>query len=148
VINQLQEKSLSYNLHVFGLNQWVFSNLDLGNLYNLNLELYSDFEEYPFIDYTDPVVTAFCRKYKDNWNIEPSRYSFQGFDIAYFFSRALFQFGSNLPSTVPCWTEYLTHPSMLTPIRFQGNGPANGFSNQALTVVRYQKEELVRKKVN
>jgi LysM repeat protein len=148
VINQLQEKSLSYNLHVFGLNQWVFSNLDLGNLYNLNLELYSDFEEYPFIDYTNPVVTAFCRKYKDNWNIEPSRYSFQGFDIAYFFSRALFQFGSNLPSTVPCWTEYLTHPSMLTPIRFQGNGPANGFSNQALTVVRYQKEELVRKKVN
>jgi len=148
VINELHQKSTTRNIHVFGLNQWVFAKLDLGNLYNVNLELYSDFEEYPFVDYSDPLVLNFCRKYKENWNIEPSRYSFQGFDIAYFFTRALFQFGRNLTASVPCWTEYLNHPSMLTPLRFQSNSNANGFDNQAVTIIRYQKDELLMKKVN
>jgi len=148
VINELHQMSTTRNIHVFGLNQWVFKDLDLGNLYNVNLELYSDFEEEPFVDYTDPSVLNFCRKYKENWNIEPSKYSFQGFDIAYFFTRALFQFGRNLTSSVPCWTEYLNHPSMLTPMRFQSNSNANGFDNLAVTIIRYQKDELLRKKVN
>ncbi|MFA5817079.1 MAG: LysM peptidoglycan-binding domain-containing protein [Bacteroidales bacterium] len=147
VINELHQKSTTQNIHVFGLNQWVFAHLDLGNLYNVNLELYSDFD-YPFVDYTDPLVLNFCRKYKENWNIEPSNYSFQGFDIAYFFTRALFQFGRNLTSSVPCWTEYLNHPSMLTPMRFQSNSNANGFDNHAVTIIRYQKDQLLRKKVN
>lgn len=149
IINQLHQKSTTYNIHVFGLNRWVFADLDLGNLYNVNFELYSDFEDDdPFVDYTDQRVLNFCHKYKENWNIEPSKYSFQGFDIAYFFTRALFQFGRNLTSSVPCWTEYLNHPTILTPMRFQSNSNANGFDNHAITIIRYQKDELLRKKVN
>ncbi|MCX6227409.1 MAG: LysM peptidoglycan-binding domain-containing protein, partial [Bacteroidia bacterium] len=149
VINELNQLSTVNKIHVFGLNQWVFAGLDLGNLYNVNLELYSDFEDdNPFVDYNDPFVLNFCRKYKENWNIEPSKYSFHGFDIAWFFTRALFQFGRNLPSSVPCWTEYLSQPTMLTPMRFQSNSNGNGFENHAITVVRYQKDELFRKKVN
>jgi len=148
VVNQLQQQSTTRNIRVFGLNQWVFAKLDLGNLYHINLELYSDFEEYPFVDYTDPLVLNFCRKYKENWNIEPSWYSFHGFDIAWFFTRALFQFGRNLTASVPCWAEYLNHPSMLTSLRFQSNNKIYGFDNQAITIVRYQKDELLRKKVN
>ncbi len=148
VINQLQQLSTTHTIHVFGLNQWVFGKLDLSNLFNVNLELYSDFEEYPFVDYTDSLVLNFCRKYKENWNIEPSWYSFHGFDIAWFFTRALFQFGCNLTASVPCWTEYLNHPSMLTPMRFQSDNNTNGFDNHAVTIIRYQKDELLRKKVN
>lgn len=148
VINELHQQSATRNIHVFGLNQWVFADQDLGNLYNVNLELFSDFEEYPFVDYSDPLVLNFCHKYKENWNIEPSRYSFQGFDIAYFFTKALFQFGRNLTSSVPCWDEYLNHPSMLMPMSFKSSSNANGFDNHALTVIRFQKDELRRKKVN
>jgi len=149
VINQLHQKSTTSNIHVFGLNRWVFANLDFGNLYNINFELYSDFEDdNPFVDYTDPRVLNFCRKYKENWNIELSKYSFHGFDIAYFFTRALFQFGRNLTSSVPCWAEYLNHPTILTPMRFQSNSSANGFDNHAVTIIRYEKNELLRKKVH
>lgn len=148
-VNQLFQISASRTIQVFGLNQWVFSELDLGNLYRINLEIYSDFEDdNPFVDYSDPKVINFCRKYKENWNIEPSKYSFHGFDIAWFFTRALFQFGRDLTSTVPCWTDYLNHPSMLTPLRFQSKSDTVGFDNQAVTIIRYQKDELIRKKVN
>ena len=149
LFNQLHQTSTTHNIHVFGLNQWVFKDLDPGNLYNVNLELYSDLEDDdPFVDYTDGHVLNFCRKYKENWNIEPSKYSFHGFDIAWFFTNALFQFGRNLTSSVPCWTEYLIDPAMLTPMRFQSAGNSNGFENHAVTVFRYQKEQLLRKKVN
>ena len=149
VVNELQQKTTARKISVFGLNQWVFKELDLSNLYNVNLEVYSDFEDdYPYVDFTDPRVLNFCNKYKENWNIEPSKYSFHGFDIAYFFTRALFQFGPDLSNSVPCWTEYLNHPTIITPMRFQSNSNANGFENHAITVVRYQKEELIRKKVN
>jgi LysM repeat protein len=149
VINLVHQESLSRNISVFGLNQWVFTDIDLGSLYDVGFEHYSDFgDDNPFVDYTDPSVLDFCRKYKENWNIEPSKYSFQGFDITYFFTRALFQFGPNLVSSVPCWAEYLNYPTMLVPLRFKSAGNSNGFENHAVTVVKYRKDELLRKRVN
>ncbi len=149
VVNEVHKESLLRNIHVFGLNQWVFTDLDLGNLYDINLELYSDFEdENPFVDFADPEVLKFCRKYKENWNIEPSKYSFQGFDITYYFTKVLFQFGRNLTATVPCWQEYINHQPMITPMKFKSIGSSNGFTNQALTVIRFQKDELIRRKVD
>jgi LysM repeat protein len=148
IINQLNQKSATFPMQVFGINQWVFSDLDLSNLYNVNLELYGDFEEYPFIDYSDPLVLDFSRKYKKNWNIEPSKYSFLGFDITYFFTKALFLFGPNLAVSVPCWKEYLDHPTMLGPLEFRSKGSGYGYNNQAVQIIRYQKDELIRKRVN
>lgn len=149
MINLLQQKAFSHPIHVFGLNQWVFRDLDLGNLYNVNLELYSDFEdEDPFLDFSDAGVMAFCRKYEENWNIEPSRYSFHGFDIAYYFTRALYSFGRNLTASVPCWAENIKTQPMLTPLRFQAREAGSGFENIAITVFRYEKDLLIRKKVN
>ena len=149
VINLVHMESMTRNIHVFGVNQWVFSDLDLGNLYDVNLELASDFEDdNAYIDYTSANVLDFCNKYRTNWNIEPSKYSFQGFDVTFYFANALFQFGRGLTATVPCWTEYLVSPSMLTPFRFQSSDKVSGFRNQAVTIVRYDKDELIRRKVN
>jgi len=148
VVNQLNQKATAGNIHVFGMNQWVFEKLDPGEKYNINLELYSDFEQEPFVDYNDPLVLNFCRKYKDNWNIEPSRYSFQGFDITYYFTRALFLFGRNLTLSVPCWPDYLNHPTMLAPLKFESTGNTNGFENQGISVIRYKRDELIRKKTD
>lgn len=149
VVNKLYQLSSTVNVTVFGLNQWVFNKQDPGNLFSLNLEVYTDFEDdNPFVDYNDTLVLEFCRKYKENWNIEPSKYSFHGFDIAYYFTRALFLFGRNLTASVPCWTEYLNHPAMLTTMNFQSANGANGFENRSFTVIRYEKDLLLRKKVN
>jgi hypothetical protein len=36
----------------------------------------------------------------------------------------------------------------MTPMRFNTGSSGTGFSNQAITIVRYDKDELTRKKVN
>ena len=148
LVNQLNTRSAWYSLSVFGLYQEAFTSHSLENLFNINLELMADLESYPFVDYQDSTVQEFCRAYRDQWNTEPSRYSFQGFDLAYYFGSALLNFGRNLTASVPCWDEVLPHRAFQTPLRFSSTGDGNGFENLAAPVVRFRREDLVRKRVN
>jgi LysM repeat protein len=148
IINQLNLRSSSYDLTTFGMYPGSFGSLDLENLFNVNLEVASDLEENPFVDYQDPDVQNFSRIYKLNWNVEPSRWSYQGFDITYYFTRALFYFGRNLTNSVPCWNDFLNHKTMQTSLRFTAQKNGNGFENEAIPIIRYSRQELVRKKVN
>ena len=149
VINELYKISATSNIHVYGLSQWAYTELDPGNLYSVGLEATSDFQDdNVFIDFSDPRVMQFCGKYKANWNIEPSKYSFQGFDVTYLFCNALFRFGRNIIPSVPCWPEYIGGSCMMTAMRFRASGGDSGFTNHAITIVSYEKDELTRKKVN
>jgi LysM repeat protein len=149
VVNELYKVASTRNLHVYGISQWAFTELDLGNLYSLGLELTSDFQDdNAFVDYTDSHVLDFCMKYQANWNVEPTKYSFQGFDVTYLFGNALFRYGRNITASVTCWPETISKHPLMTPMRFNTGSSGTGFSNQAITIVRYDKEELTRKKVN
>jgi LysM repeat protein len=148
LINQLNLKSSSFDLTTFGMYPGAYGSLDLENLFNVNLEVASDLEENPFVDYQDPDVQNFCRLYELNWNVEPSRWSFQGFDITYYFTRAMFYFGRNLTSSVPCWNDFLNHKTMQTTLRFSAQKNGNGFENEAIPIIRYSRQDLVRKRVN
>jgi len=148
VINQLNLKSSSFDITTFGMYPGAFGSLDLENLFNVNLEVASDLEENPFVDYLDQEVLNFSANYKLNWNVEPSRWSFQGFDITYYFTRALFYFGRNLTASVPCWNDFLNHKTMQTALKFSAQKNGNGFENEAIPIIRYSRQELVRKRVN
>ncbi len=148
LINQLNSKSTQFEISAFSLYPSALGSLDLENLFNVNLEVFSDLEENPFVDYHDPAVKDFCRLYEANWNIEPSRFSFQGFDLTYYFTSALFYFGRNLTTTVPCWNEFFHFKPMQTPLLFNSGANGNGFENQAIPIIRYSKSELNRKRVN
>lgn len=148
LINQLNTKSASYPLSAFGLYQSAFTNLSLENLFNVNLELFGDLEEYPFVDDQDTGAQNFYNTYRDNWNSDPSRYSYQGFDLTYYFGSALLHFGRNITASVPCWSETLSHPALQTPLRFSSAGGGNGFDNLALPIIRFQRDDLVRKRVD
>jgi len=146
--NQLNTKSADYPLSAFGLYQGAFNSLSLENLFNVNLELFGDLEEYPFVDYQDSAAQNFYANYRISWNADPSRYSFQGFDLTYYFGSALLNFGRNLTASVPCWSEILNHQALQTPFRFYSAGDGNGFDNIALPVIRYRRDDLLRKRVN
>jgi hypothetical protein len=148
LINQLNTRSAFYKISTFGLYQGAFSSLSLENLFNVNLELFGDLEEYPFVDYQDSTVQIFCTAYRTSWNTDPSRYSFQGFDLTYFLGSALLNFGRNLTASVPCWSEVLNQHGFQTPFRFYSAGNGNGYENIALPVIRYGRDDLIRKRVN
>ncbi len=148
IVNQLNIKSGLFDIAVFGLPQWIdFNGIDISALFNINLEIISNFS-YPFVDFSDRDVLEFCKKYRVNWNSEPSRFSFQGFDVTYYFLRALFYFGRNFSSSLPCWDEYLDFPALQTPISFTQLQKDSGFENQALPIIRYSKDELRKERMH
>jgi ABC-type branched-subunit amino acid transport system substrate-binding protein len=148
LVNQLNQRSGRYDLSVVGLPAWAgFNAIDINALFNIELATYSDFF-HPFVDYTNLEVLEFCRKYRQNWNSEPTQYSFQGFDVTWYFLRVLFHFGRNFNATLPCWDRHLGFSSFQTPMSFTGKRAGSGFENNALPILRYSKDGLRKEQIH
>ena len=148
MINRLNNLTLHYNLTVFGRPEWgKFEALQLESLYNLNLHYYTNFSN-PYVNYADSLTLDVCRKYRKNFNNEPTRFSFQGFDVTYYFIKALYLFGSDLVNSVDCWPDVLIHPTLQTSFHFVRKDSGKGFENQALSIVRYNKQSLEKEKIS
>ncbi|MCQ2959693.1 MAG: LysM peptidoglycan-binding domain-containing protein [Bacteroidales bacterium] len=82
IVTKLYQASKSHQIELWGLPQWEFyENLELDFLYDLNFKLVTSGE----IDYSSPRVNQFITEYREKYNTEPSKFSFQGFDQMLFF---------------------------------------------------------------
>ncbi len=61
------------------------------------VKMKSIFFDKNFIDYDNYEVQMFIHKFRKEFIIEPSTYAFQGFDVAWYFIRALHLFGAEFP---------------------------------------------------
>ncbi len=148
LINRLNNLSLHYDITLFGNPEWGrFDALQLESLYNLNLHYYTNFSN-PYVNYADSLTLDVCKRYRLNWNNEPTRFSFQGFDITYYFISGLYLFGRDMIEDVDCWPTVLSHPTLQTNFHFRRSNPSGGFENQALSIVRYNKENLMKEKIS
>lgn len=148
MINRLNNLSLHYDITTFGKPQWgQFDALQLESLYNLNLHYYTNFSN-PYVNYSDPLTLSMCKKYRRNFNNEPNRFSFQGFDISYYFIKALYLFGTDFTRYVDCWPEVLNHPTLQTSFHFVRKSEHGGYENQALSIVRYNQQSLEKEKIS
>lgn len=148
MINRLNNLSLHYDITIFGKPQWgKFDALQLESLYNLNLHYYTNFSN-PYVNYADPLIRDMCKKYRRNFNNQPDRFSFQGFDISYYFIKALYLFGTDFIKHVDCWPEVLNHPTLQTSFHFVRKSEISGFENQALSIVRYNQQSLLKEKIS
>lgn len=89
-----------------------------------------------FIDYNKPLVRRFVGQYREIFTTEPTQYSFQGFDVSYYFLSALFVYGSDFRS---CISKY---PMELTQTYFDFKKTASGtsgFMNHGLFVTAYER---------
>jgi hypothetical protein len=87
-----------------------------------------------FVDYNKPLVRRFVSQYRDYFSAEPSQYSFQGFDVSYYFLSALYRYGKDFKNCTP---EY---PMELTQMDFNFRKVASegGFMNHSLFVTSYE----------
>ena len=146
-VNTLNSLSLYYNITLFGMPGWGnYEALELEYLYNLKFHYYTNFKN-PYTNYQDSIVNNFCREYRLNWNNEPSRFSLQGFDVSYYFFRALYLYGREFDKCVNCIETVLNHPTMQTEFCFQKLGPGMGFENRAISIIRYNADILAKEKV-
>ncbi len=86
IVTKLFQASKTNNIELWGLPQWErYENIELDFLYDLHFKLVS----YGEINYKSPRVNSFITSYRNTYNSEPSKFSFQGFDQMMYFGKLL-----------------------------------------------------------
>lgn len=114
-----------------------FSTIEVENLHKLSMHAALSYH----IDYDDPRVRRFLLSYRALYNTEPTQFSFQGYDVASFFIRSVYQFGNR-------WTRALAtrDPERLlqSDFHFAEEGQDGGLVNQGIRRVIYQRDNTLR----
>jgi len=147
IVNRLNALSLYYEITVFGRPEWgAYEAIEMEYLYNLKTHYYTNFSN-PYVNYTDSLTQDFCHNYRLNWNNQPSRFSFQGFDVTYYFFKALYYYGTEFIRCANCLENVLNHQTLQTEFCFDRLNNNMGYENQALSIIRYNPESLMKEKI-
>jgi len=135
-LHSLREK---YKIVIVGMNAWMsYDNLDFEYLNNLQLHTPSN----TFINYEDVTVKKFITQYRDSYKTEPELFSYQGFDIGYYFISALQKYGTG-------FLGYLPDSSFVgieTNYNFSQYPNDSGFENKHVFILKYQDFKIVKAK--
>jgi len=88
-----------------------------------------------FTDYNNPLVRRFVHQYRDTFSAEPSQFSFQGFDVSYYFLSALYVYGKDFRNCLPDYTMQLTQMSF----NLKKVTPMGGFENHGLFITSFER---------
>ena len=129
-MTRLNTISKTHKITVIGLQEYTkMQSIDIEYLHNTNLHYLAPY----FIDYGNSKVNSFIEKYRSAYGSEPTQYSFQGYDIAFYFISSLGQSGrvfrgtNSNPGVDLLQAEY----------NFQKPSPFGGFINRTLYVIEY-----------
>ena len=117
---------------LYGNTWWrTFESVDLEYFHSMNLHL----SVSQYVDYLKPEVKRFLSKYRALYRAEPSAFAYQGYDVGYYFLRALYTKGISFEH---CIEQGLipTQP-LQSNFRFQKTGPDGGYINTDTRIIRY-----------
>jgi len=138
VVNALQVLSKNFSITLVGLSDYPkFESINTEYYHQLNLHYLTP----SFIDYEDPAVQGFIKKYRDNYKGEPDPYSFRGYDIGLFFGEAYRNYGNGFVKQITS----VKAKSLQDHFYFKRNGQLEGFVSQSLFVVNYNTNWEIRK---
>jgi LysM repeat protein len=138
VVSSLYYRLKDFDIEVIGTPSWTeFSSIDYRYYHELGLMFYSSF----WLDYLDPQVDAFFRRYRDFFYAEPRdmtrmgiNYGIAGYDITFYFTNALRVYGRRFILSLD---EY--HPEMvLDPYSFSRVTSAGGYENTRITFYQFR----------
>lgn len=126
-------KTIDYDINLFGHPNWIKQTYNLDQLQGLNTIISTSYK----IDYKSSAVINFIKKYRTQFNFEPSEYSFKGFDIGFYFGKLLAKHGAD-------YLDYLTkekYKGLHNSFEF-GFNPQYGYYNTELMLVQYKNFNL------
>jgi len=133
---RLSEIRNDYDLTLVGMPAWdEIEELETEYMVNLRTHIMSPY----FIDYDNPGVKQFVRKFQERFHTDPEPLAFQGFDVAYYFLSALMKYGKNLQD---CISGY-PFKALQTTFEFTQT-KNNGFENQHWEIYKYGNYKLVK----
>ena len=131
-INDLQ-------VSIYGQEKWLkFDKIDASYKNRFNIHLSSSY----FLDYNNADLISFYKKYRNEYKTDPGKFCIQGFDISYFFLKALFRYGTHFNH----YTDQLNSEGLIFDFRLFRAFETNGFENIHVYLLKYENFEL--KQVN
>jgi len=91
-----------------------------------------------FIDYKSSAVNNFIHKFRDNFFAEPDNFSFQGYDVAFYFMNALKSYGHNFISELSLLNVELLQNNFI----FKKQSESGGYMNEGLFLVKYSPDYM------
>ena len=137
-INNLAD---DYSITLIGFNRYEqFSSIDLEFYFNLKLHYIDPY----WVDYNDPATVEFIRNFKNNFYTEPTNFGIQGYDVAFYFLNAIFNYGENFEDCLPYNQAELIQGNY----RFEKVSAFGGYMNEGVSVINYQRNyDVVRKRI-
>jgi LysM repeat protein len=131
-VTNLSSLAENYNIVLMGTPTMTkFKSLQTENFHRIRLRFLSPY----FVDYNKPLVRRFVGQYRELFSTEPSQFSFQGFDVSYYFLSALYRYGQDFRNCLPEYPMELTQMDF----NFRKVAPIGGYMNQSLFVNSYER---------
>jgi len=131
-VTNLSSLAENYNIVLMATPTMTkFKSLQTENFHRIRLRFLSPY----FVDYNKPLVRRFIGQYRELYSTEPSQFSFQGFDVSFYFLSALFRFGQDFRNCLPDYPMELTQMDF----NFRKVAPMGGFMNHSLFVNSYER---------
>jgi LysM repeat protein/ABC-type branched-subunit amino acid transport system substrate-binding protein len=137
-INNLAD---DYSITLIGFNRYEqFSSIDLEFYYNLKLHYIDPY----WINYDNPATIKFIEKFKSHFYTEPNNFGIQGYDVAFYFLNAIYNYGKDFEECLPYNQAELIQGNY----RFEKVSPFGGYMNEGVSVITYQRNfDIVRKRI-
>lgn len=137
VASSLYFQLKDYDIELMGTPFWTeFSSIELRYFHELNLIFYSPF----WVDYLDPRMDAFMKKFRDEYFNEPTvttrkgiNYGVMGYDMSFYFLNAL---RSNGPKFILSLEDY--HPDLVQEeFKLKRVSNAGGYENENIRFYQF-----------
>ncbi|WP_372773390.1 LysM peptidoglycan-binding domain-containing protein [Mangrovibacterium sp.] len=138
-VTNLNAIAENYPVTLVGLSNFQrYKSIQTEYYHHTNLNLLSPYH----IDYKAPLVNQFLYQFRKNFCAEPNQFSFQGYDIAYYFMSAMFSYGKDFIRCLPYHQVELTQAEF----HFEKVNRDGGYINQGLFILEYEPDYSIRLK--
>ena len=132
-LNSIAEK---YPVTLIGLSNYQhYRSIQPEYYHHVKLHLLSPY----FADYQSPHTNHFIRNFRKQFYAEPNQFSFQGYDVAFYFMSALYRYGKDFVDCLPAHRVALTQGNF----NFEKQSRFGGYMNQGLFVVSYNPDYTI-----
>lgn len=136
-LRELDMHSDDYDLELFGIPEWKdYESIDIEYIQNLNVHIFT----HNFTDYSEQHNLDFVRRYRSEFNAEPSSDAFKAVHTAYYFFTALALYGKTFPDCMDQLNRLLYDTNFQFTRPF---GHDHGWENSHSVIFKYEDYQMV-----
>lgn len=138
-VTNLNAAAENYPVTLIGLSNFQrYKSIQTEYYHHVRMNLLSPY----YVDYKSPLVNRFISKFRSNYSEEPSQFSYQGYDVAFYFMSALFDYGKDFIGCLPYHHADLTQGEF----QFEKVNRDGGYMNGGLFILKYEPDYSIRMK--